>query len=340
MGMGWTRLKALAVFAVSLLLAGCNLPSSGSGNPIQTALALTLSAAPRVEASATAIPTTDPDAPPIGKIVYVCQFSKLRARNQLCLINADGSNWRLLTPNSDYDNFYPSLSPDGKAVLFSSNRSGSYQIYELNLESGDLEQLTNLSSRDAFAPAVSPDGQRIVFTVESSGSAPGNQNLWLMNRDGSDAQALTARSGGAWDAAWSPDGAQILFASEVGGDPQLFIMDADGTGIRQVTDLDGIRGRNDWSPDGVTLATYIGTPWKREIYLFDLEGENLVAITEGGNNLAPSFSPDGNWVAFTSYRDHYQQALGCEIYIVRIDGSEATRLTDNDICDWQPRWGL
>ena len=62
-------------------------------------------------------------------------------------------------------------------------------------------------------------------------------------------------------------------------------------------------------------------------------------LTDGLNNLAPSFSPDGNWITFMSYRDHPQQALGCEIYIMRVDGSDVRRLTDNDICDWQPRWG-
>jgi len=43
-------------------------------------------------------------------------------------------------------------------------------------------------------------------------------------------------------------------------------------------------------------------------------------VTEGGNNLAPDFSPDGQWIAFTSYRDRYGEHNGCEIYILRLDG--------------------
>jgi TolB protein len=106
-----------------------------------------------------------------------------------------------------------------------------------------------------------------------------------------------------------------------------------------VTNLSGVRGRNDWSSDGVTLSTYIGSDWNREIYVFDTDGQNLRQLTDGGNNLAPSFSPDGAWITFMSYRDHPLWPLGCEIYIMRVDGTDARRLTDNDICDWQPRWG-
>ena len=40
-----------------------------------------------------------------------------------------------------------------------------------------------------------------------------------------------------------------------------------------------------------------------------------------------------------SYRDHFWEEFGCEIYIMRTDGTDVRRLTDNDTCDWQPRWG-
>lgn len=305
-----------------------------------TAVAQTLAAAPRRTSTPSFSPDNDTNQLPSGKIVYVCQYSKRSGFNQICLMNADGSRQRVLTPPSNADNFFPSLAPDGKSVLFASDRSGAYQIYELDLASEELVQLTDFEGLQAYAPAVSPDGEKIVYYVSRSGGAyPDNQNLWIMNRDGSDAHAITARSGGAWDPAWSPDGQFILFASQAAGRPQLFIIDADGRNPVRVTEIDGIRGRNDWSADGLTLSTYIGVLWDRDIYVFDLVGENLRQLTDGGNNLAPSFSPDGQWIVFMSYRDNIRQDLGCEIYIMRVDGTELTRLTDNDICDWQPRWG-
>lgn len=284
--------------------------------------------------------TLDISAPPSGKITYVCQYSKLLRREQICLINADGSGQRVITSGGSYDDFFPSLTPDGNAVLFASDRTGRYQIYEYNLLTDALTQISDLDRLNAYAPTASPDGSLIVFYVISNGELyPSNHDIWLMERDGANPVQITSLAGGAWDPVWSPDGTQILFASQVSGAPQLFIVDADGTDLRQVTDLTGVRGRNDWSSDGLTLSTYIGSEWHREIYIFDTNGENLRQLTIGGNNLAPSFSPDGAWITFVSYRDHPFRALGCEIYIMRVDGTDARRLTDNDICDWQPRWG-
>ncbi|MCW5877165.1 MAG: PD40 domain-containing protein [Anaerolineales bacterium] len=320
------------------LLAACG-PAADPGNPVQTAMSATLTARPLVSPTAPSSPEPGTAAGPGGKIAYVCQYSKRSGRNQICLINADGSGQRILTPAGDYDDFFPSVTPDGRAVLFASSRNGAYQIFEYDLLTGQVRRLVQVDNHRLYAPAASPDNAYIVFYAERAGqSYPQSHNLWIAARDGSNPTQITQRSGGAWDPVWSPDGTQILFASEANGAPQLFVVNADGSGARQVTHLNGLRGRNDWSPDGL-LSTYIGPPWERDIYTFDLNGENLRRLTFGLNNLAPSFSPDGGWIAFMSYRDHPLQALGCEIYIMRIDGSDLRRLTDNDICDWQPRWG-
>jgi tricorn protease len=69
-------------------------------------------------------------------------------------------------------------------------------------------------------------------------------------------------------------------------------------------------------------------------------GSNVRQLTpSGGNSQGPSFSPDGQWVVFTGYFDQYGDDHGCEIYIIRVDGTNLRRLTNNDYCDYQPRWG-
>jgi len=331
-----TRLFSLLLF---LLATACG-PAEPPGNPVQTAMAQTLAVRPESSATPLETPTLDPTAPPQGKIVYVCQYSKRLSRNQICLINADGSGQRVLTPGGTYDDFFPSITSDGNAVLFVSDRTGRYQIYEFNLLLGTLTQLTQFTNKNAYAPTASPDGTLIVFYSWADGMEyPSSHSLWVMARDGSNPVQITYRVGGGWDPVWSPDGTRIQFASQIDGAVQLFNVNIDGSDETQVTNFFGIRGRNDWSRDGVTLATYRGSNWNWDIYSFDLNGENLKRLTFGDNNLAPSFSPDGRWIAFMSYRDHPLQALGCEIYIMRVDGSQPRRLTDNDICDWQPRWG-
>jgi TolB protein len=67
--------------------------------------------------------------------------------------------------------------------------------------------------------------------------------------------------------------------------------------------------------------------------LLATDGTELRRLTNRGDNLAPSFSPDGNWIVFTSSRDGDN-----ELFIMRLDGSGLTQLTNNELSDWQPRW--
>lgn len=280
------------------------------------------------------IATIKPDLTddPVGRIVYACQDD--RVHNQICMLNADGTDPHVLVNWPEAQSYYPSFAPDGQGVVFASNRDGEFQLYESDL-SGNTHVIPTVD-HEVASPAISPDGNWIIFTI--------------VNSQGSNAIALTPRLGGevtilydqdGWDPTWSPDGSQILFAGNGKDGIQLFIMNRDGSGIHQVTHLAGLRGRNDWSSGGKLLSTYIGeaTLHDRNIYTFSTEGQNLTMITNGGDNVAPSFSPDGNWITFMSYRDHFWDEYGCEIYIMRVDGSDIRRLTTNDTCDWQPRWG-
>ncbi len=294
----------------------------------QDAVAATLAAL--TAQAPTAPPSSTPRPEPSGRIVYTCQLSGQSDLNQICLMNADGSGFRRLTTADSADHLYPTFAPDGSSILYTSNVTGDYDLYALNLAGGSAERMTTFG--DAYAPAVSPDGSQIVFTRADGETS----SLWLMNRDGSNARFLV---GQAWDAAWSPDGTRILHASDRTGEIQLFILTLADLTLQQVTDQPGLRGRNDWSPDGQTLATYIGEPWNREIWLFDAAGGPGRQITNGGNNLAPGYSLDGHWIVITAYYDLYRDDNGCEIYLIRPDGSDLRRLTENDYCDWQPSWG-
>jgi tol-pal system beta propeller repeat protein TolB len=274
------------------------------------------------------------ESDPNGKIVYTCQVFGDMDRDQICLIEPDGSGQRRLTQDDAGDYSFPSLSPDGNSVVFTGRTTQGYEVFELELD-GELRQVSQ-GLADASGPDISPDGNSIVFALRQGEQ----QAIWVMDRDGGNPrQVFGPPDGNGWDPVWSPDGRQILFASDQEGDVQLFRMNANGEGLQQVSQMEGIRGRSDWSEDGRTVATYAGPSWEREIYLMDLDGSNIKQVTDGGNNLAPSFSPDGSWIVFTSYRDRYRDENGCEIYIMNLDGDRTIRLTDNETCDWQPRWG-
>jgi tol-pal system beta propeller repeat protein TolB len=278
--------------------------------------------APTVDASLvpSPAPVFSDGVPPSGKIAFACYIKQV---DQICLMNADGTERKQLT-DFDATAFYPSISPDGQTIYFSSKQSSGFEIYSMNINGGGVKRLTkNIGS--LYAPELSPDGERILFTNNGNG-------LWVMKPDGKNPHALTNKDD--IDPTWSPDGSKIAFASSRSGARQLFIMNADGSNITQVTNLSNMGGRSTWSPDGTRLAFYRGPAGDHNIFIINVDGNGLVQLTDGGDNLGPSWSPDGNWIAFTSFRDGNN-----EIYVIHPDGTGLTRLTVNSISDWQPRWG-
>ena len=274
---------------------------------------------------------------PKGKIVYTCQIFKVQASNQICIINADGTGFRRLTTDDTKQHYYPSLSPDGRSVVYAAFRQANiYEIYEMDIATGNVIQLTNKLG-NLNAPEISPNGKDIIFKLWSPNTD--KNTIWMMDRDGQGADKISRVSG--WDPTWSPDGENILFASDMeDGVIKLFRIGRNGKQLHRVGSLPAIRGRSDWSPDGQFIVTYSGGPWEHEVYIMNVDGTNAHMISPaGGNAQGASFSPDGQWVAFTAYYDHPGEDNGCEIYIMRVDGADLRRLTDNDYCDYQPRWG-
>ena len=105
------------------------------------------------------------------------------------------------------DNQDASLSPDGQSVVFVSNQTGHYEIFETDL-SGETKRLTDLKSM-LGVPEISPDNGWIVFTNRVDNF----DRIWLMDRDGDNAQMIFNSEGNAAVApTWSPDSKQILFA--------------------------------------------------------------------------------------------------------------------------------
>ena len=284
----------------------------------------------------TSIPSPSAADSPSGHIVFTCQVFKDQGTEQICLMNADGSGYRRLTTEDKIRHFYPSLSPNGKTVLYSAFvAQNNYDVYRLDLTTGVADRLSSLQGMDD-APEYSPDGDSIVYMHNSI--TKNTYEIFIMDHNGGNGGNISGING--WDPTWSPDGSAILFASDKSGSVQLYTIKLDGTQLHRITDLPSIRGRSDWSSDGKYIVTYSGDSWKRELFIMNADGSGVHQLSpSGGNSQGPSFSPDGKWVAFTAYFDHPNDDNGCEIYIIRIDGTGLRRLTNNDYCDYQPRWG-
>ncbi|MBI1791298.1 MAG: serine/threonine-protein kinase [Acidobacteria bacterium] len=150
-------------------------------------------------------------------------------------------------PSSRRD-FEPRFSPDGTKIAFSSDRSGSTQVWIANADGSGPVQLTSLGGSLTSGPHWSPDGRLLAFLS----NAEGQNELYLMRADGGAPQRLTISPAHDTAPSWSRDGKWIYFGSNRGGLFQVWKMQPDPKSSPvQVTRSGGYAALE--SPDGKTL---------------------------------------------------------------------------------------
>jgi len=146
--------------------------------------------------------------------------------------------------SSTYSDEGPQYSPDGKRIVFSSDRSGLSQIWLCDNEGANPIQLTNLSHTDSGTPRWSPDGRQIAF----DSLAEGNRDIYIVSADGGQPHRFTRESSEDVCPSWSRDGRWIYFGSNRNGSLQIWKAPTEGGQAVQVTKQGGFEGFE--SPDG------------------------------------------------------------------------------------------
>lgn len=280
-------------------------------------------------------------SPDGSRIVYVRVSHDVmtdRARRNLWLINADGTNHRPL--RSENKNFQsPRWSPDGTRLAYVSAAEGSPQLYVRWMDTGQTSLLTNLVQAPG-AIAWSPDGKSIAFTQFVPSSKP----------------PLAAPPEKPEGATWAPpvkvidsviyraDGEGYLDA----GFNHVFIVSAEGGTARQLTDGDfNDDGPLSFTPDSkrIVFSANRGADWERdpvesEVFSMDVATGKLTQLTDrDGPDNSPVVSPDGKQVAYLGFDDKLQGYQVTRLYVVGIDGRNPRVITadfDRDV--ESPRW--
>ena len=276
---------------------------------------------------------------------------------EIYVMDINGNNQQRLT-NNRHDDLNPSWSPDGKRIVFFSNRDGhvrndrpdipTYEIYVMDADGGNQQNLTNNSSDDR-APSWSPDGKRIAFSSTREGHFIGDfgltSEIYVMDIDGGNQQRFTENPHGDQYPSWSPDGQRIIFSSrrdghfrnDFGISYEIYVMDVDGGNQQRLTENRKNDWEPSWSPDGERIAFTSdrkGDLQNFEIYVIDTDGGNQQRLTNHrGDSGTPSWSPDGERIVFASDRNG-----NFEIYVMDTNGSPPRNLTNNPHGDGSPAW--
>lgn len=129
----------------------------------------------------------------------------------------------------------PSISPDGKSLVFASNRGGPFGIWRSDMENESTYEWTNLDGAFIDNPTWSPDGRKIVFDASPQGRA----QLYLLDKDSSVAGPLPLGDFDNRTPAWSNDGEWIYFESNRDGSWQLYAWHMKSGDIRRIGVTDG-----------------------------------------------------------------------------------------------------
>jgi Tol biopolymer transport system component len=138
-------------------------------------------------------------------------------------------------PASDNINFfcYPSFSPNGTKILYTSAKSGHEEIWEMNANGSAKTQLTHLNASIARRPRYSPTADKISFYSNSVIHGSDSLQIFIMNPNGDSLQQVTTTDNN-FDPAWSPDGSQIIFAKQSApSHSYIYVIDRTGQNERQ-----------------------------------------------------------------------------------------------------------
>ena len=176
-------------------------------------------------------------------------------------------------------------------------------------------------------------------TLAFNSDRSGNDDIYVMQSDGSGQTQLTFDPADDYGAAWSPDGTRIAFTSKRNGKAAIFVMNADGSNQVALTDNASSNSWPDWSPDGSHIVFRSSRDGNNELYVMAANGSNQTRLTytavgEG----SPQFSPDGAHIVYDIVTTEFFSITQGEIYVMAADGSNQTRLTFDSHNDFYARW--
>lgn len=191
-----------------------------------------------------------------------------------------------------------------------------------------------LTATDALATYPGANG-KIAFVSDRDG----DEDIYLMNSDGTGPVQLTNHPARDFDPTWSPDGARIAFASGRDGNDELYVMNADGSGVTRLTNNPGEPDHYPaWSPDASRLTLTSGPGGNQEVFAMNADGTGRVNLTNAPRyDGRGAWSPNGSKITFYIHRiedDYYVP----DLYVMNPDGSGQTRITSDSVLGTESAW--
>ena len=299
---------ALAPTAAQASWPGLNGWESFSSNRFDTAISGDIFVMPPIGLPQVQLTTARPDdaqsawSPDGRRIAFK---SRRNGNNELYVMNPDGSDQTRLTNSFRVSEGQPAWSPDGTRLLYRQTPDNPIvqdaDIWQIDVDPAAPNARPVLErTGDERYPSYSPDGTKILFRGDQDLiDHSGDEELYVMNADGTDVVQLTHNDVFDSAPAFSPDGTRIAFESaRDSGDPlalDIYVMNADGTGVRRLTTDPAHDEGPIFSPDGTKIAFASLRSGQEDIWVMNADGSGLRQLTD---DPARDESPDWQPVPF------------------------------------------
>lgn len=229
------------------------------------------------------------------RIAYIARTGPRRHQTtRLAIMDQDGANAHMLT-SGQWLTLEPRFNPAGTKLAFLSYAQNRPRVYLLDLVSG-RQSLLGAFEGISYAPRFAPDGRSIILAVTTS---TGGSDIYTVDLATQTRHRLTSAPGVIdTSPCYSPDGRQIVFNSDRGGNPQLYVMSASGTGAHRISYGKGHYGSPVWSPRGDLIAFTRLSHGGFSLGVMNPDGTGERILTQGFTVESPSFAPNGRALVF------------------------------------------
>lgn len=224
-------------------------------------------------------------------------------------------------------------------IYFVSARTGTKEIWVMDYDGENQHIVTKVGSI-SLSPRISPDNARLAFS--SIGREGWTIRMYSLELGRMVAFPAGVAGGSNLSPSWSGDGSKVAFSSSRSGDPEIWVSDSSGSNLRKVTSFHGPDVSPTWNPrTNSQIAWVSGRTGLPQIYVMDADGANIQRMTDGGYAISPSWSPNGQFLAFSWNRKYGPGAPGGQdIYVMDIASKRWLQLThesgSNDFPSWSP----